>query len=58
MHEISIDLSLIQPILERYEDRSRSDLLPLLYEAQEVYGWLPGEVQAEIGKTLRVPLAD
>lgn len=58
MHEISVDLSLLQPILERYKDLSRTELLPLLYEAQEVYGWLPGEVQAEIGKTLRVPLAD
>jgi NADH-quinone oxidoreductase subunit F len=33
-------------------------LLPVLHEAQALYGWLPREVQEAIGETLRVPLAD
>jgi len=33
-------------------------LLPALHKAQELYGWLPEQVQIEIGKALRVPLAD
>jgi NADH-quinone oxidoreductase subunit F len=54
----SIDLALLNPILEKYEGLNRAALLPLLHEAQEIYGWLPREVQMAIGKTLRVPLAD
>ncbi|MCP4428715.1 MAG: NADH-quinone oxidoreductase subunit E [Chloroflexi bacterium] len=57
-HENGIDLSLLDPILMRYNGRTRSALLPLLHETQALYGWLPREVQEEIGKTLRVPLAD
>lgn len=52
------DLAPLMPILENYQGRRRDALLPLLHEAQAIYGWLPREVQVEIGKTLRVPLAD
>ena len=58
MQDVSPDLTLLEPLLAKYNGRSRSALLPLLHEAQAIYGWLPGDVQAEIGKTLRVPLAD
>jgi NADH-quinone oxidoreductase subunit F len=59
----SIDLAPLQKVLEKYNGRSanengRSLLLPLLHEAQAIYGWLPREVQQAIGQTLRVPLAD
>ncbi|MFQ5399324.1 MAG: NAD(P)H-dependent oxidoreductase subunit E [Anaerolineae bacterium] len=54
----SIDLTPLAPVLEKYHGRSRDALLPLLHEAQSVYGWLPREVQETIGQTLRVPLAD
>lgn len=54
----SIDLAPLTPILERYKGRKRDALLPLLHEAQALYGWLPREVQEAIGRTLRVPLAD
>lgn len=54
----SIDLSLLDPILAKYNGRRREALLPLLHEAQALYGWLPRDVQQAIGKTLRVPLAD
>ncbi len=53
-----MDLTPLTPILEKYNGRSRSSLLPLLHEAQSVYGWLPREVQEAISHTLRVPLAD
>ncbi len=52
------DLTLLTPLLEKYNGRKREALLPLLHEAQNIYGWLPPEVQEAIGKTLRVPLAD
>jgi NADH-quinone oxidoreductase subunit F len=54
----SIDLTLLEPILARYNGRSRSALLPLLHEAQALYGWLPREVQEAVSRTLRVPQAD
>lgn len=54
----TVDLAPLMPILEKYQGRKRDALLPLLHEAQAIYGWLPREVQLEIGKTLRVPLAD
>ncbi len=54
----TVDLTLLTPLLEKYNGRTREALLPLLHEAQNIYGWLPPEVQEAIGKTLRVPLAD
>ncbi len=52
------DLTLLDPILEKYNGRRREALLPILHDAQAVYGWLPRDVQTAIGNTLRVPLAD
>ncbi|NJN53513.1 MAG: NAD(P)H-dependent oxidoreductase subunit E [Anaerolineae bacterium] len=45
-------------LLTSYHGRRRDALLPLLHEAQALYGWLPREVQEAVSKTLRVPLAD
>ncbi|MFZ0544705.1 MAG: NAD(P)H-dependent oxidoreductase subunit E [Candidatus Promineifilaceae bacterium] len=53
-----VDTSRFTPLLEKYNGRKRDALLPMLHEAQAIYGWLPGEVQQAIGETLRVPLAD
>ncbi|MFQ5420363.1 MAG: NAD(P)H-dependent oxidoreductase subunit E, partial [Anaerolineae bacterium] len=61
-----IDLAPLKLILRKYDDslpygraaHNRAALLPLLHEAQALYGWLPREVQEAIGQTLRVPLAD
>lgn len=52
------DLSLLQPILGRYAGRRRDALLPLLHDAQAVYGWLPRNVLETVADTLRVPLSD
>ncbi len=54
----TIDLTQLTPVLTKYEGRQRDALLPMLHDAQAVYGWLPREVQEAVGKTLRVPLAD
>ncbi|MFN2138596.1 MAG: NAD(P)H-dependent oxidoreductase subunit E [Candidatus Promineifilaceae bacterium] len=56
--EQSIDLSLFAPILEKYKGQGREALLPLLHDAQSIYGWLPRELQELAGSTLRVPLAE
>ena len=52
------DLTLLEPVLAKYQGRKRDALLPLLHEAQSLYGWLPREVQMAVGETLQVPLAE
>ncbi len=54
----TFDLSKLEPFLAEAAPRGRTMLLPALHAAQEIYGWLPREVQAAIGNALRVPLAD
>ncbi|MBK6794284.1 MAG: NAD(P)H-dependent oxidoreductase subunit E [Anaerolineales bacterium] len=53
-----IDLKPLKPAIEKFVPLGRSGLLPALHAAQNIYGWLPEPVAAEISKTLRVPLAD
>lgn len=53
-----IDLSAMKPALEKYSPMGRPGLLPALHAAQNIYGWLPEPVAAEVAKALRVPLAD
>lgn len=47
----------LQKIVNKYKD-TRGALIPVLHEAQEVYGYLPLEVQLEISKQLDIPLAE
>ena len=53
-----IDLSQLDPVLEKYQDGGRADLLPALHDAQAAMGWLSEPVLEALGQTLRVPLAD
>lgn len=52
------DLTLLQPALTEYTHQGRSALLPALYAAQAIFGYLPEPVAAEVGRALGVPLAD
>jgi NADH-quinone oxidoreductase subunit F len=56
--DTTIDMAPLAPILHEYRARKRDALLPLLHQAQGLYGWLPREVQEAVGRTLQVPLAD
>ncbi|MDD6390395.1 MAG: NADH-quinone oxidoreductase subunit NuoE [Firmicutes bacterium] len=47
----------LQEIIERYKD-TEGALIPVLHEAQELYGYLPMEVQLAISKGLQIPLAE
>ena len=49
--EIKEELS---EILSRYSG-AKSDLIPILQEAQNRFGYLPGEVMLEISRFLRIP---
>lgn len=47
----------LQEIIEKYKD-SKGALIPVLHEVQEVYGYLPIEVQKKISEALNVPLSE
>lgn len=47
----------LQKIIDKYKD-TRGALIPVLHEAQEVYGYLPMSVQKKISEGLNVPLAE
>lgn len=53
-----LDLEALGSILERHALGGRSKLLPVLFEAQGTYGYLPEPVIEEIGEKLHIPLAE
>lgn len=53
-----IDLSRLNTVLPQYATQGRTALLPVLHAAQEIYGYLPDVVLIEIGRALRIPLAE
>jgi len=46
----------LDEIIARYKDES-GPLIPILQEAQEVYGYLPAHVLKHVSKATRIPLA-
>lgn len=52
------DLTPLQAVMEEYAPQGRTALLPALHAAQEIYGYLPEAVAAEVARGLRVPLAE
>ena len=47
----------LDEIIAKYKD-TRGALIPVLHEAQEIYGYLPMGVQKRIAEGLNVSLAD
>ncbi len=47
----------LQEVLERLKD-TKAPLIPVLHEAQEIYGYLPLAVQETIAVKLNVPLSE
>ena len=47
----------LQEIIARYKD-TRGALIQVLHEAQDVYGYLPLEVQLKVSEGLGIPLAE
>src|SRR3989304_3356516 len=54
----SPDLSPLDPIRFDRAPGGRAQLLPTLFEAQRIYGYVPEPVAEAIGRALRIPLAD
>ncbi|MEG6615300.1 NADH-quinone oxidoreductase subunit NuoE [Peptococcaceae bacterium 1198_IL3148] len=46
----------LKAALDKYKD-SQGALIPLLQEAQDIYGYLPQNVMEQIAKALRIPLS-
>ena len=56
MGEHGVDLSKVEAILERYE-KVESSLIPVLQEVQGLFGYLPEETLAVIGRGLGVSMS-
>jgi NADH:ubiquinone oxidoreductase subunit E len=56
MSDETIDLALLDPILEEYKDQ-KGAVIPILQRAQNAYGYLPKEVLASISKRTGVPIS-
>jgi NADH-quinone oxidoreductase subunit F len=52
------ELIRLRSILSELAPQGRSALLPALHAAQQLHGWLPESIAAEVGHALGVPLAD
>jgi NADH-quinone oxidoreductase subunit F len=53
-----LNLQALEHILARYVSDGRKQLIPVLFEAQRAYGYLPEPVVEAIGLHLRIPLAE
>ena len=51
-----LDLGKLEPILKKYYGQDGA-LIPILQEAQEIYGYLPEGVLACITQKLKIPLS-
>jgi NADH:ubiquinone oxidoreductase subunit E len=47
MSEANIDLELLEPVLHEYQEQ-KGAVIPILQQAQELYGYLPEEAMVEI----------
>ena len=56
MAEETLDLTPLYGVLEQYKTQ-RGAVIPVLQQAQEIYGWLPRQVLEVIAKEMRVPLS-
>lgn len=51
----SIDLSRMDEVVKKYRGQDGA-LIPILQDAQAIYGYLPEEVLAHIGRRINIPL--
>lgn len=56
LEQKALDLAPLYEVLNKYK-HEKGAVIPVLQQAQEIYGWLPAEVLQAIAKGLRVPLS-
>lgn len=47
----------LQEVFDKYKD-TQGALIPVLHEAQEIYGYLPLSVQEAVADALEIPLSE
>jgi NADH:ubiquinone oxidoreductase subunit E len=52
------DLALLDPVIARHRGGGQAALLPVLREAQAIYGYLPRPVVEVVSEELRVPVSN
>ena len=55
--EETLDLAPLDEIIDRYRDQ-KGAVIPILQQAQDVFGYLPREVLEHISNKMRIPLSD
>lgn len=53
----AVDLALIEPVLQKYSNQ-KGALIPILQQAQGIYGFLPRPVLEVISRKLRLPMSN
>ena len=56
LEQETLDLAPLYEILEKYR-HEKGAVIPVLQQAQEIYGWLPAEVLRAVAKGMNVPLS-
>ncbi|HSH52917.1 MAG TPA: NADH-quinone oxidoreductase subunit NuoE [Bacteroidales bacterium] len=56
-NKFSVDLSLLDPLLEKYKNKKGS-LIPILQGTQNIYGYLPKDVFFKISKVTGIDLSE
>lgn len=56
LEQEALDLAPLYEILEKYKNE-KGTVIPVLQQAQEIYGWLPAEVLQAIAQGMKVPLS-
>ncbi len=56
LEQETLDLAPLYEILEKYK-HEKGAVIPVLQQAQEIYGWLPAEVLRAVAKGMNVPLS-
>ncbi len=56
-NQASVDLSLIDPLIEKYKSKKGS-LIPILQGTQDIYGYLPGEAFIKISELTGLKLSE
>lgn len=52
----ALDLSKLEPLWKKYQGQDGA-LIPILQDAQAIYGYLPEEVLKAISETLKIPMS-
>jgi NADH-quinone oxidoreductase subunit E len=56
LEQETLDLAPLDEVIEKYR-HEKGAVIPVLQQAQEIYGWLPAEVLKAVAKGMNVPLS-